>query len=117
MPAMRFITSALPLLAVLVAAPAFAEDAKSPSVKTEAVKESTPGPLATGEQRLDNLFLRLKRERSTEQAKGIANAKPEIIRLATIAFTIATRPITRPASRKNGIFNKVNRTPGGIGTK
>ena len=89
MPAMRFITSALPLLAVLVAAPAFAEDAKSPSVKTEAVKESTPGPLATGEQRLDNLFLRLKRERSTEQAKGIANEIREVLTLsgsATVDF-------------------------------
>ena len=41
MPAMRFITSALPLLAFLAAAPAFAEDAKTTSVKTETVKEST----------------------------------------------------------------------------
>ena len=78
MPAMRFITSALPLLAFLAAAPAFAQD-KAAAVEPETVKESTPGPLATGEERLDNLFLRLKRERSTEQARGIANAIREVL--------------------------------------
>jgi tetratricopeptide (TPR) repeat protein len=82
MPAMRFITSALPLVAVLAAAPAVAEDAKTTTVKTETVKESTPGPLATGEQRLDNLFLRLKKERSTEQAKGIANEIREVFTIS-----------------------------------
>jgi tetratricopeptide (TPR) repeat protein len=89
MPAMRFITSALPLVAVLAAAPAVAEDAKTTTVKTQTVKESTPGPLATGEQRLDNLFLRLKKERSTEQAKGIANEIREVFTIsgsATVDF-------------------------------
>ena len=78
MPAMRFITSALPLLAFLAAAPAFAQD-KAATANPETVKESTPGPLATGEERLDDLFLRLKRERSTEQARGIANEIREIL--------------------------------------
>ena len=89
MPAMRFITSALPLLAVLAAVPAVAGDAKTTSVKTETLKESAPGPLATGEQRLDNLFLRLKKERSTEQAKGIANEIREVFTIsgsATVDF-------------------------------
>jgi len=89
MPAMRFIMSALPLLAVLAAVPAFAEDAKTTPAKTETVRESTPGPLATGEQRLDNLFLRLKKERSTEQAKGIANEIREVMTVsgsATVDF-------------------------------
>jgi tetratricopeptide (TPR) repeat protein len=89
MPAMRFITSAFPLLAILAAAPAIAEDARTTAAKTETVKESTPGPLATGEQRLDNLFLRLKKERSTEQAKGIANEIREVLTLsgsATVDF-------------------------------
>ena len=77
MPAMRFIISALPLLAFLAAAPALAQD-KAATASPETVKEATPGPLATGEERLDNLFLRLKRERSTEQARGIANEIREI---------------------------------------
>lgn len=79
MPAMRFITSALPILAVLVATPALGQDAPTDTVKPETVKESTPGPLATGEQRLDNLFVRLKKERSTEQARGIANEIREVL--------------------------------------
>lgn len=87
MPAMRFITSALPLLAVLAATPALGEDkaateAKPEIVKPEVVKESLPGPLATGEQRLDNLYIRLKKERSTEEARGIAN---EIREVSTIS--------------------------------
>jgi tetratricopeptide (TPR) repeat protein len=78
MPAMRFIMSALSLVAILAAVPALAEDNKAATVKPEIVKESTPGPLATGEQRLDNLFTRLKKERSTEQARGIANEIREV---------------------------------------
>lgn len=71
MPAMRFIMSALPLIALLAATPALGED--QAATKPEVVKESAPGPLATGEQRLDNLYTRLKKERSTEEARGIAN--------------------------------------------
>lgn len=78
MPAMRIITSALPIVAILFAAPAFAQDTEAAAVKPETAKESVPGPLATGEQRLDLLFLRLKKERSTEQARGIANEIREI---------------------------------------
>ena len=78
MPAMRFIMSALSLVAILAAVPALAQDSKAVAVKPEVVKESTPGPLATGEQRLDSLFTRLKRERSTEQARGIANEIREV---------------------------------------
>lgn len=77
MPAMRFITSAL-LFALLAAAPALGQDNKAATVKPEIVKESAPGPLATGEQRLDSLFTRLKKERSTEQARGIANEIREV---------------------------------------
>jgi tetratricopeptide (TPR) repeat protein len=87
MPAMRFITTAL--LALLAAAPAFAQDDKAAAVKPEAVKESTPGPLATGEERLDNLFLRLKKERSTEQARAIAKEIRDVFMIsgsATVDF-------------------------------
>ena len=89
MPAMRIITSGLPLLAILVAFPALGQDSKAPVVKPETVKESTPGPLATGEQRLDNLFLRLKKERSTEQARAIANEIRDVFTVsgsATVDF-------------------------------
>lgn len=94
MPAMRFITSALPLIALLAATPALGEDkattdAKPDVVKPEVVKESVPGPLATGEQRLDNLYIRLKKERSTEEARGIANEIREVYVIsgsATIDF-------------------------------
>ena len=89
MPAMRIITSGLPLLAILVAFPALGQDNKAPVVKPETVKESTPGPLATGEQRLDNLFLRLKKERSTEQARAIANEIRDVFTVsgsATVDF-------------------------------
>ena len=94
MPAMRFLTSALPLLTLLAATPAMGEDKAAPddqiqAVKPEVVKESVPGPLATGEQRLDNLYLRLKKERSTEEARGIANEIREVTTLtgsATVDF-------------------------------
>lgn len=94
MPAMRFITSALPLIALLAATPALGEDkaatdAKPDVVKPQVVKESVPGPLATGEQRLDNLYVRLKKERSTEEARGIANEIREVYVIsgsATIDF-------------------------------
>lgn len=97
MPVMRFITSALPLLAILAASPALSQDKTTTEAKPEviteakpdAVKEEGPGPLATGEQRLDNLYVRLKKERSTEQARGIANEIREVYTLsgsATVDF-------------------------------
>lgn len=84
MPAMRFIMPALPILALLVAAPALGQDnpgqdTRTATGKQETVKENTPGPLATGEQRLDNLYVRLKKERSTEQARAIANEIREVL--------------------------------------
>jgi tetratricopeptide (TPR) repeat protein len=78
MPAMRFITSALPLLALLAATPALGQEDEATAAKTQTVKESAPGPLATGEQRLDNLYIRLKKERSTEEARAIANEIREV---------------------------------------
>lgn len=78
MPAMRFITSTISIL--LLAAtlgPALAQDSAK-STKPDTVKEDVPGPLATEDQRLDNLFIRLKKERSTEQALGIANEIREV---------------------------------------
>ncbi|MGV3548558.1 hypothetical protein [Rhizobium sp.] len=82
--------SALPLVALLAAAPALGQEKHTteakPDVTTEAkpapVKENVPGPLATGEERLDNLYARLKKERSTEQARGIAD---EIRQVATVS--------------------------------
>lgn len=73
MPAMRIITYVVPILAVLVAGATRAEDKAPEALKAEVVKESAPGPLATDEQQLDGLFLRLKKERSTEQARAIAD--------------------------------------------
>lgn len=78
MPAMRFITSTISIL--LLAAtfgPVQAQDSAK-STKPDTVKEQVPGPLATEDQRLDNLFARLKKERSTEQALGIANEIREV---------------------------------------
>jgi tetratricopeptide (TPR) repeat protein len=97
MPAMRFITSALPLLAILAASPALSQDKAAtdakPQINTEAkpevIKESVPGPLATGEERIDDLYLRLKKERSTELARGIANEIREVYTIsgsATVDF-------------------------------
>lgn len=86
---MRFITSAVPFLVFLAAAPAFAQDSKAAAPKADPVKESAPGPLATGEQRLDNLFMRLRRERSTEQARAISSEIREVFTIsgsATVDF-------------------------------
>ena len=69
MPAMRFFTSIFPILAALVAAPAFSQDKPADAVKPESVKESVPGPLAPGEERLDSLYGRLKKERGSEQGR------------------------------------------------
>jgi tetratricopeptide (TPR) repeat protein len=78
MPAMRFFTSIVPILVALSAAPAFSQDKPVDAVKPQAVKESVPGPLATGEERLDNLYGRLKRERGAEQARIIAEEIREV---------------------------------------
>ena len=88
MPAMRFFTSALPILALLAATPALAQEKPADAVKPQVVKETTPGPLATGEERLDNLYLRLKKERSTEQARVLAEEIREVSTRASASATI-----------------------------
>jgi tetratricopeptide (TPR) repeat protein len=73
MPAMRLITYVAPILAILAAGSSQAQDKNPETFKPDIVKESAPGPLATDEQQLDGLFVRLKKERSTEQARAIAD--------------------------------------------
>jgi tetratricopeptide (TPR) repeat protein len=78
MPAMRFITSTISiLLLAAMSGPVLAQDVAK-STKLDTVKEQVPGPLATEDQRLDSLFTRLKKERGTEQALGIANEIREV---------------------------------------
>ena len=85
MPAMRFITSTISILLLAAAlGPAQAQDSAT-STKPDTVKEQVPGPLATESERLDSLFIRLKKERSTEQALAIANEIREV-------FTFSSSP-------------------------
>lgn len=97
MPAMRFFTSIVPILAVLAASPASAQDKPADAVKPAAVKESAPGPLAPGDERLDNLYGRLKKERGTEQARIIAD---EIRELSTRTSASATVDFLMESSAK-----------------
>jgi tetratricopeptide (TPR) repeat protein len=78
MPAMRRFLPAFSLVVLLSAGPGLAEDASATAPKPVVAKQSTPGPLATDEQRLDNLFSRLKKERSTEEARTIASEIREV---------------------------------------
>lgn len=82
MPAMRFLTSSLSVL-VLIAGfgGAHAQDVK-PVPKPETNKEAELGPLAPQDERLDSLFARLKRERSTEEARAIANEIREVLSIS-----------------------------------
>lgn len=82
MPAMRFITSSI-FLSVLIAGidAAHAQDVK-PVSKPETTTETVPGPLAPQGERLDSLFARLKRERSPEDARGIANEIREVFSIS-----------------------------------
>jgi tetratricopeptide (TPR) repeat protein len=79
MPAMRVHTIIFTILATLPASPGLGQDATSQVADPKAVKADVPGPLATSEQRLDNLFLRLKKERSSDQARGIANEIRDVL--------------------------------------
>lgn len=88
MPAMRFFTSILPILAALAAAPAFSQDKPADAVKPESVKESVPGPLAPGEERLDSLYGRLKKERGSEQARIIAEEIREVSTRSSYSATV-----------------------------
>lgn len=88
MPAMRFFTSIFPILAALAAAPAFSQDKPADAVKPESVKESVPGPLAPGEERLDSLYGRLKKERGSEQARIIAEEIREVSTRSSYSATV-----------------------------
>jgi len=78
MPAMRFITFTISILLLAAAFGSAEAQDSARSTKPDTVKEQVPGPLATEDQRLDNLFVRLKKERSTEQATSIANEIREV---------------------------------------
>jgi len=96
MPAMRFITFTLSILLLAAAfGPAGAQDSAE-GTRPDTVKEQVPGPLATEDQRLDNLFVRLKKERSTEQATSIAN---EIREVFTFSGSPTVDLLMRNASR------------------
>ena len=88
MSAMRFFTPILLILAALSATPAFSQDKPADAAKPQAVKESVPGPLATGEERLDNLYRRLKKERGADQARVIAEEIREVSTRAAASATV-----------------------------
>jgi len=97
MPAMRFFTSIFPILAALAATPALSQDKPADTAKPQTVKESVPGPLAPGEERLDSLYGQLKRERGSEQARIIAE---EIREVSTRAAGSATVDFLMESSAK-----------------
>jgi tetratricopeptide (TPR) repeat protein len=71
MPAMRFFVSTLSLLLVTALAPALADDAARPA-KAEKLIEKPLGPLAPEGGLLNELYARLKTERSPESARATA---------------------------------------------
>lgn len=74
MPAMRFFIFALSVaLSGFVAAGADAADQAATSAKPKQVKETTLGPLAPQDQQIDQLYAKLKRERSPEAARAVAD--------------------------------------------
>lgn len=74
MPAMRFFTLILSLaLAGYTIADAAAADQASTAARPEKAKEAALGPLAPQDQQLDQLYARLKRERTPEMARAIAS--------------------------------------------
>lgn len=74
MPAMRFSTLILSFaLAGLTASGAAAADQAKTAVKPEKAKEASLGPLAPQDQQLDQLYAKLKRERSPEVARALAD--------------------------------------------
>jgi len=83
MPAMRFITSLISV-SVLIAGfgAAHAQEAKPLPKPDATTKRAVPGPLATQDERLDSLFARLKRERSTEEARAISNEIREVFTIS-----------------------------------
>ena len=98
MPAMRILTSNIAILllaAASVVAPARAQDTGQ-TTEPRTAEEQAPGPLATEDQRLDDLFKRLKKERSTEQARSIAN---EIRQVFTLSGSATVDLLMRNSSR------------------
>lgn len=74
MPAMRFSTLILSLaLAGFTTAGAAAADQANTAARPEKAKEAVLGPLAPQDQQLDQLYARLKRERTPETARAIAS--------------------------------------------
>ena len=83
MPAMRFFTLALSIaLAGLTVSGAGAVDQSVTTKKPGQVKEAPLGPLAPQDQQLDQLYAELKRERSPEVARGIADRIRETMTLS-----------------------------------
>lgn len=72
MPAMRFFMSALFIVLACGFQPALADDS-TPAAKTEKLVEQPLGPLAPNDSQLDELFSKLKKERSPESARAIAD--------------------------------------------
>jgi tetratricopeptide (TPR) repeat protein len=81
MPAMRFLVFASFLIPVVAACPTWAADNTSPS-SIERIVEQPLGPLAPEDQRLDMLFARLKKERSPESARAIADEIREVFTIS-----------------------------------
>jgi tetratricopeptide (TPR) repeat protein len=99
MPAMRFFMFAISIL--LACGLPTANAADTASAKTETVVESSPGPLAPDDGRLDALFARLKKERNPESAGVIAEQIREAFAIsgsATVDMLMANA--TKAASKK-----------------
>jgi tetratricopeptide (TPR) repeat protein len=83
MPAMRFLMLALSIaLSGLTAAGAAAASQSATTRKPERIKQEALGPLAPQDQQLDQLYARLKRERSPGAARAIADQIRETMTLS-----------------------------------
>ena len=82
MPAMRILTPSISALILIAAIGGAQAPDATPVPKPETTGEAVPGPLAPQGERLDNLFARLKRERSTEEARAIANEIREALSIS-----------------------------------
>jgi tetratricopeptide (TPR) repeat protein len=81
MPAMRFFISIAVLVLAWGPTPAWAEDGVAVD-QTAVLVENRPGPLAPDDAQLDGLFARLKKERSPESARAIADQIRETMALS-----------------------------------
>lgn len=99
MPAMRFFMFTISILLACGLTTAHAAD--TASAKTETVVESSPGPLAPEDDRLDGLFAKLKKERNPESAGAIAEQIRETFSIsgsATVDMLMGSA--TKAASEK-----------------